>query len=114
MPHHKIQDKIELGIGKFRRFTQTTLQKRLVQRSLAQRTGECVRCGACCRLAFECVFLMKSGSRTTCLIHKLKPDNCKFFPITPMDIADRDKVRPGVPCGYRFPVPAGRGHRSRA
>ena len=113
MPH-RIKDQFELGIGKVRRFTQTTLRKELVQRFLKQRTGECVRCGACCELAFECIFLKKSGSKTTCLIHKVKPDNCKFFPITPKDIADRDKVLPGLPCGYRFPARAGRAMRSTA
>lgn len=107
----KIKEKLKLGIGKVRRFTQAALRQDMVERSLAQRRGDCVRCGACCELAFECVFLKKNGSRTTCLIHKLRPFNCRMFPITPEDLADRDKVLPQQPCGYRFPAPSGNHRR---
>jgi len=99
----RFQDKLELGIGKLRRFSQTTWRKEHLERSLRHRQGECTRCGACCELAFECIFLKKAHGKTTCLIHKFKPDNCKFFPITQKDLHDRDKVLPGRPCGFHFP-----------
>lgn len=115
MKAKKIKQKVDLGIGKFRRFAQTTFRKDDMRRSLARRAGECARCGACCELAFECVFLKKyKDGRTTCLIHGIKWDNCKYFPITAKDIEDRDKVRPDVPCGYHFPEhPAKRGKAAR-
>jgi hypothetical protein len=111
MKDKKFKEKLELGIGKLRRFSQTTWRKELLDRSLKQRSGECVRCGACCELAFECVFLKKSAGKTTCLIHMFKPDNCKFFPITHKDICDRDKVLPERSCGYQFLAPAGKVHK---
>lgn len=68
-----------------------------------QRKGDCGRCAACCKLLFKCPFLDESGPIASCSIHDRRPDNCKFFPIDPRDLADRDFVDPENPCGFFFP-----------
>jgi hypothetical protein len=89
--------------GKVRRFYLHQFRRRYVEEQVAKRQGDCGRCAACCKLLFRCPFLDDSGPLPTCSIHDRRPDNCRFFPIDPRDLADRDLVDPTNPCGFSFP-----------
>ncbi|MBM4038989.1 MAG: hypothetical protein FJ290_10805 [Planctomycetes bacterium] len=91
--------------GKARRFGLGLFRRGYVRRSAARREGECRRCGACCKLGYRCQFLRDVGDLTECRFHRLRPHNCRLFPIDERDLADRDAVAPDVPCGYRFNGP---------
>jgi len=99
---------LRLGWGKVRRFYLHTFRRSYVEAMVASRQGECGRCAACCKLLFKCPFLDESGPIPTCSVHESRPMNCRFFPIDPKDLADRDLVDPGNPCGYSFPETATR------
>jgi hypothetical protein len=110
---------LRLGFGKVRRFYLHTFRKKYIEKQLKERLGECGRCAACCKLLFKCPFLDESGPIAMCSIHDRRPDNCRFFPIDPRDLADRDFVDPANPCGFYFPGqppphPTGAGHPVRA
>ena len=55
------------------------------------RKGECTECGTCCRLPIPCLFFY--GNR--CLIHNMRPKQCREFPSGPEDLVSYD-------CGYYF------------
>ncbi len=55
------------------------------------RKGECMNCGACCRLPVRCLFLM----RNRCLIHRNRPKQCKAYPSRPGQLISHE-------CGYSF------------
>lgn len=55
------------------------------------RQGNCVNCGACCRLPVRCVFLF----RDRCIIYRKRPKQCRAFPSRPGQIVSYD-------CGYSF------------
>jgi len=62
------------------------------------RTGECNRCGACCRFLVKCPFLRpsKDGSGSfECKAYFLRPLQCRKYPRT-------KKEQIHLPCGYRF------------
>jgi hypothetical protein len=89
--------------GKTRRFYLHTFRRAYVEAQVQKRQGDCGRCAACCKLLFKCPFLDESGPIATCSIHDRRPDNCRFFPIDPRDLADRDLVDTTNPCGFWFP-----------
>lgn len=93
--------KLALGLGKFRRLYLTTFRPRKVEWMLEQRRGECVRCGACCKLGLTCPHLDESNL-PTCLIHLRRHRNCRHFPLDERDLFDRDRVSPETKCGYWF------------
>lgn len=89
--------------GVVRRFFLNVFRPGRVRDSLARRSGECRRCGACCHLvANKCgaLHLGRDGHSTCRLYDVYRLPNCCNFPIDPRDIADRDLVAPSVPCGY--------------
>ena len=91
-------------MGKLRRFALTTIKENYISKMARQRQGECLRCGLCCKLLFECPFLQNlSSGLSRCRIHNRRPDNCKFFPIDVRDLAERDSLGAATPCGFRFP-----------
>jgi len=94
----------QLFRGKLRRFYlgRTRRGKAYISRMMGRRLGECRRCGACCRLVHRCPFLQVNNGTAKCAIHKLRPANCRVFPIDPRDLADRDRIRPDDPCGFSF------------
>jgi len=96
------RDRLVLIRGKMRRLCLGILRPGYVRRSIARRSGECLRCGACCRLAHRCQSLRNTAAITECRFHKYRPMNCRLFPIDERDLADRDLVAPDRPCGYRF------------
>mgnify|MGYP002395603775 CR=1 FL=1 len=69
--------------GKFLRMRRST--------GIFVRKGQCIGCGACCRLPVRCIFL--SGNR--CRIYKNRPRQCRSFPSSPRDLVSHD-------CGYWF------------
>jgi len=102
MPRLRLSQRLHLLWGKVRRFYLGVFRRRYVRESLARRRGECVRCGACCALGYRCLSLRDNGQGTECVMHKLRPMNCRLFPIDERDLADRDLIRPDVPCGFHF------------
>ena len=94
--------RLRLLWGKLRRFYLGVFRPGYVRRSLARRHGECARCGACCALGYRCLTLRDNGSGTECRIHKLRPINCRLFPIDERDLADRDLINPDLSCGFFF------------
>jgi hypothetical protein len=97
-----LADKLALGWGKLRRAYLITCRPERVRRSLARRVGACARTGACCQLMVVCCALDRSNDRSTCAIYLDRGPNCSIFPIDERDLADRDRILPDIPCGYRF------------
>lgn len=91
--------------GVVRRFFLYTFNRPYVERSIARRKGECVRCGACCHLiANKCGALDLRADGSSCRLYKhYRMPNCRIFPIDERDIADRNLVAPpDRPCGFHF------------
>lgn len=94
---------ISLLWGKPRRLFHSVFRRRQLAKSIARRHGECARCGACCRLGVTCSFYSEKNGLPSCSVHgKVRPPNCINFPISPADIADRDRVMPERRCGYHW------------
>lgn len=66
-------------------------------------TGGCTSCGASCNLMFKCPHW--DSSTHLCGVYEDRPEVCRLFPITPMDISDRTLVRNDVNCGFTFTKP---------
>ncbi len=88
--------------GKILRFYLGHFHKEYVARRLAQRKGECKRCGACCRLLFKCAYVDDCKGHTECRIYQNRPVNCRIFPFNKQHLHERDILRPDEPCGYYF------------
>lgn len=89
-------------LGKSRRFLYSMFGNGYVARQLNSRQGECKRCGACCKLLYNCPFLDDSTSPYRCRIYEYTSRNCTIFPLDERDLVDRDMILPDVPCGYHF------------
>lgn len=66
----------------------------------SHRTGGCNRCGECCKLPFQCIFLKadeNEAGKYSCDAYHLRPLNCRKFPRTP---AQLELV--AHKCGYSF------------
>ncbi len=62
-----------------------------------KRKGQCVNCGACCKLPNLCAFLKKSpDGRAFCSIYRIRPYNCRKYPRT-----ESEFITQGT-CGYSF------------
>ncbi|MBI4835188.1 MAG: YkgJ family cysteine cluster protein [Planctomycetes bacterium] len=88
--------------GKIRRMCIIYLTPRRTQEMLSQREGECQRCGACCKINFECPFLTNHTQAAACKLYDSRSKVCRYFPIDKRDIKDRNIVFPGTKCGYSF------------
>jgi hypothetical protein len=97
--------RFRLGLGKLRRTYLHTLHRGYIRRNLARRTGECARCGACCKLMFTCPYLDTSGQKSACTRHHMRWWNCKIFPVDERDLKDRDMIHGHGACGYHFDPP---------
>ncbi|MDR0687809.1 MAG: hypothetical protein LBF55_03865, partial [Prevotellaceae bacterium] len=78
--------------------------KKYIRQNTAKRRGECLRCGACCRLFFDsCTSLrFDADGKSSCLKYKsFRMPNCKIFPVDCRDIGDRNYFSDS-PCGYWF------------
>jgi hypothetical protein len=75
--------------GKVRRFVNSNFRKKEVKASLAQRQGNCNRCGACCEILFKCPFLKKhEDGSSTCGVYENRPEQCRLYPIEPRDLRE--------------------------
>src|SRR5258706_14814353 len=88
--------------GKLRRYVQANLLKQDTEALLAKRSGECNRCGACCKILFQCPFLgTDAEGQYTCKIYEQRFAQCRLFPLHPEDL------REVAECSYTFePEPA--------
>ncbi len=88
--------------NKVRRFLLCAVPSEYVRRQTSIRQGECVGCGRCCKLVFQCPFLGGSDENPRCLIYNhARPNQCAAFPIDERDLADVNYL-----CSYSFPEPA--------
>lgn len=88
--------------SKVRRFVLCVVATDYVQEQAALRQGECVGCGRCCKLVFQCPFLGGTDENPRCLIYNGgRPNQCAAFPIDERDLADVNYL-----CSYSFAQPA--------
>lgn len=61
------------------------------------RTGECSRCGACCKFLVDCPFLkeVEGPERYRCTAYLVRPPQCRKYPRS-------EKEQIHQPCGYSF------------
>jgi len=65
--------------------------------SAKNRKGECVDCGACCKLPNVCPFLkFKPNGKSYCFIHFIRPLNCRKYPRIKSEWITKDT------CGFKF------------
>ena len=65
-----------------------------------RRRGQCVHCGACCKLPNVCPFLKTNGAgQGYCGIYPLRPLNCRKYPRTAAEHITTDT------CGFHFEDP---------
>ena len=91
--------------GKVRRFFQGKFRMKQVHAMIAQRQGECNRCGACCKILFRCPFLgTDAQGEYTCRIYEKRFTQCRLYPINRKDLLEVEE------CSYTFaePDPAAR------
>ncbi len=94
--------RLKLLWGTPRRLFLNVFRPGYVRASLAQRSGECRRCGACCQLVCRCIYFRDDGGIPSCKLYKYRPPNCSNFPIDQRDIDDRDIISPNEPCGFSW------------
>ncbi len=84
--------------GKARRFVQANVLKEDTDSLLAKRTGECNRCGACCKILFRCPFLATDPEgQYVCRIYDKRFAQCRLFPLHAQDLREL-----GEQCSYQF------------
>jgi len=96
--------RIFLWKGVIRRFFLSSFRKKYIDKNSLKRQGECLRCGACCKLVVnKCPYLKtETHEKCSCVKHESnRLPNCKVFPIDVSDIKDRDLILK-KPCGYFF------------
>ena len=99
--------RLGLLMGRPRRLFLNLCRPGRVRASLARRRGECRRCGACCQMGVRCRHLRYNGHLAECSRYqKYRSSNCRNFPMTERDLAERDLVAPDTPCGFYFVGPA--------
>lgn len=87
--------------SKIRRFVLCLVATDYVQEQTSLRQGECVGCGRCCKLVFQCPFLGGTDENPRCLIYNAgRPNQCAAFPIDERDLADVNYL-----CSYSFAQP---------
>lgn len=83
--------------GKLRRFVQAKILRQDTAPLLAKRQGDCNRCGACCKILFQCPFLgTDAEGQYTCKIYETRFAQCRLFPLHPQDL------REVAECSYTF------------
>ena len=61
------------------------------------RVGECLRCGACCKLPNVCPFLRyDENNKSRCSIYLIRPMNCRIYPRNENEHLTKDT------CGFKF------------
>lgn len=90
-----------LLIGKFRRIILSAIP--ILANALRKHyglEGSCHSCGASCKLLFQCPHW--DDDSHLCTVYEFRPDTCRYFPMTPSDIRDRNLVLKNKPCGFTF------------
>jgi Fe-S-cluster containining protein len=84
--------------GKVRRAVVGTMLSEEDRAAIAgARSGECSRCGACCKILFNCPFLVEERDGLfRCGVYDHRPPSCRLFPMVPADLREVDR------CGFRF------------
>jgi uncharacterized protein len=83
--------------GKIRRFIQSSILREDTAPLLAKRQGECNRCGACCKILFQCPFLgTDTDGQYTCKIYDKRFAQCRLYPLRVEDL------REVAECSYTF------------
>ncbi len=88
--------------GKLRRAFLIAFRKGRVEEKLRRRRGACHRCGACCKILFDCPAYDDSDGNPKCLIYNDRPGVCGLFPLDEKDLIERDIMMPEKPCGFTF------------
>ncbi len=84
--------------GKARRFVQSSVLQEDTDSLLGKRSGECNRCGACCKILFRCPFLgTDDEGQYTCRIYSMRFSQCRLFPLRAADLREL-----GEECSYTF------------
>lgn len=91
-----------MGWGKIRRAFLVSFRKGRVVEKLDRRRGACTRCGACCKIMFQCPAYDDADGNPKCLIYNDRPGVCSLFPLDEKDLRDRDIVMAGKKCGFYF------------
>ena len=99
---YSLRESFALAWGKLRRAFLVTFRKGLVEEKLQRRRGACSRCGACCKLLFNCPAYDDSDGSPKCLVYNDRPGVCGLFPLDEKDLRERDIVLPGKKCGFYF------------
>jgi Fe-S-cluster containining protein len=61
------------------------------------RKGQCVHCGACCKLPNACNFIKTDGDgKIYCAVYAIRPLNCRKYPRS-----KSEHITPDT-CGYHF------------
>ena len=85
--------------GKLRRYVQANLLEQNTDALLAKRSGECNRCGACCKILFQCPFLgTDAEGQYTCKIYEKRFAQCSLFPLHAADL------REVAECSFTFAI----------
>jgi hypothetical protein len=84
--------------GKLRRYLQANVLPQDHEALRARRSGECNRCGACCKIVFRCPFLAEDAQgEYSCRIYEKRFAQCRLFPLHARDLLE-------VPeCSFTFP-----------
>ena len=62
-----------------------------------RRRGQCIHCGACCKLPNVCPFLKTNGDgQGYCGVYRFRPLNCRKYPRSDSEHITQDT------CGFRF------------
>jgi len=91
-----------MGWGKLRRAFLIAFRRERVIEKLDRRRGACTRCGACCKILFQCPAYDDADGNPKCLIYNDRPGVCSLFPLDEKDLRDRDIVMSGRRCGFYF------------
>ena len=83
--------------GKLRRFYKSHFKKQEIERKINLRSGECDKCGRCCKILFRCPFLVELGESTSCRIYEWRFSQCRLYPIEPIDVTEI-----AGECTYKF------------
>ncbi|OGL42503.1 MAG: hypothetical protein A2161_05985 [Candidatus Schekmanbacteria bacterium RBG_13_48_7] len=102
MAQINLKDMILVSWGKLRRQYLIHYNPQYVKASLERRRGECIRCGTCCRLSVKCPFLDFNTQYPICDFYTFRSNVCRTFPIDAKDLKDRNRLSPGIQCGYWF------------
>jgi hypothetical protein len=98
----RLRAKAAMGWGKLRRIFTIAFRREQVLEMLDRRRGACSRCGACCKLMFQCPAYEEKDGNPRCLVYNDRPGVCGLFPLDERDLRERDFVMPHKSCGFWF------------